>query len=68
MNGAGSDPLNAALTEILMQAYAHLGMPEASQRTCESLDRSLGLSDLGRASQESPWISGGSRGNVTCKV
>ena len=51
--GLAADPLNAALTETLMEAYAHLGMPEASQRTYESLDRSLGMSDLGGANNES---------------
>ena len=54
--GLVTDPLSAALTETLMEAYAHLGMPEASQRTYESLDRSLGMSDLGGASEESLHI------------
>ena len=50
--GLIADPLNAALTEVLMEAYADLGTLEAAQRVYESHDRSLDLADLGGASDE----------------
>jgi DNA-binding SARP family transcriptional activator len=50
--GLIADPLNAALTELLMEAYAELGTLEAAQRVYESHDRSLDMADLGGASEE----------------
>lgn len=50
--GLVADPLNAALTETLMESYADLGTLEAAQRVYESHDRSLDMADLGGASDE----------------
>ena len=50
--GLVADPLNASLTELLMEAYADLGTLETAQRVYESHDRSLDMADLGGASPE----------------
>ncbi|WP_395155502.1 BTAD domain-containing putative transcriptional regulator, partial [Ilumatobacter sp.] len=50
--GLVADPLNASLTELLMEAYADLGTLESAQRVYESHDRSLDRADLGGASIE----------------
>jgi DNA-binding SARP family transcriptional activator len=54
--GLIADPLNAALTEVLMEAYADLGALEAAQRVYESHDRQLDMSDLGGASTETRLV------------
>lgn len=54
--GLIADPLNAALTEVLMEAYANLGALEAAQRVYESHDRQLDMSDLGGASNETKLV------------
>ena len=50
--GLVADPLNASLTELLMEAYADLGQLESVRRVYESHDRSLEMADLGGASAE----------------
>lgn len=50
--GLVADPLNASLTELLMEAYAELGQLETVRRVYESHDRSLDMADLGGASAE----------------
>ena len=54
--GLDADPINAALTEILMEAHADLGEIEAAPRVYESHDRSLGRFDLGGASNETRLV------------
>jgi len=66
--GLNADPLNAALTEILMEAHADLGAVEAAQRVYDSHDRSLNKFDLGGASNETRLVLERLRANASISI